>query len=72
MAFSADPSQVFVYVAAGSRTFVPERRPLDILYSFEESGHPIATAAQGNIYTAKTGQSRARKFVLQELAGEGC
>ena len=71
VAFSADPSQEFMYVAAGSRTVVMERRSLDVLYSFEGSGHHIATDAEGNLYTAQTGQRRAQKFVFMGLSGEG-
>ena len=71
VAFSADPSQEFMYVAAGSRTFVMERRSLEVLYWFEGSGHHIATDAEGNLYTAETGQRRARKFVFMGLSGPG-
>ena len=71
VAFSADPSQEFMYVAAGSRTFVMERRSLEVLYWFEGSGHHIATDAEGNLYTAETGQRRARKFVFMGLSGTG-
>ncbi len=71
VAFSADTSQEFMYVAAGSRTVVLDRRTLDFLYSFEGSGHHIATDAEGNLYTAQTGQRRAQKFVFRGISGEG-
>jgi len=69
--FSPDPSQDFIYVAAGSRGFGMERRPLKILYSFEGSGHHTTTVAQGSRYAAETRPRRARKIVVMGLAGAG-
>ena len=69
--FSPDPSQEFIYVAAGSRAFGMERRPLEILYSFEESGRHTATDAQGSLYAIETRPRRARKIVVMGLAGAG-
>ncbi len=48
-----------------------ERRSLDDLYSFEGSGHDIATAAEGNPYAAHTGRRRANNFVFHGLSEEG-
>ena len=72
MAFSADPQQEFMYVAAGAQIVVIRRRSLEILYSFSGSGHHIATDSEGNLYTAQTRQRRAQKYVFQGLsAGDG-
>ena len=43
----------------GDQSLVPERVSLEVLYSFEGSGHHIARDEEGNLYTAETGQRRA-------------
>ena len=68
VAFSADPQQEFMYVAAGAQIVVIRRRSLEILYSFTGSGHHIATDSEGNLYTAQTRQRRAQKYVFQGLS----
>ncbi len=70
VALSADPQQTFLYVPAGGQILVFDRRSLEVLYSFPGSGHHIATDLEGNLYTAETGQRRARKFTFRGLAGE--
>lgn len=52
LAFSADPAQMFLYVA-GARIAVLDRKTLQVLVSDAGiGGHHIATDSKGNIYTA--------------------
>ena len=60
VALSADAEQEFMYVPAGGQIVVFDRRSLEVLYSFQGSGHHIATDLAGNLYTAETGQRRAQ------------
>jgi hypothetical protein len=52
LAFSADPEQMFLYVAGG-RIAVLDRKTLKVLVSDAgPGGHHIASDSKGNIYTA--------------------
>jgi len=60
LAFSADPSQQFLYVAGNQRIAVLDRKTLEVLGTFGEDGihHHITVDSKGNIYSARLGGGR--------------
>jgi hypothetical protein len=76
VAFSADPQQKFVYVAGNPEIYIPNRKILEILGSFnvgQGERHPInhqsATNGRSNIYTPETGnEGEIHWWVLKGLS----
>ena len=60
LAFSADSSQQFLYVAGNQRIAILDRKTLEVLGTFGEDGihHHITVDSNGNIYSARLGGGR--------------